>query len=44
MEQLALLRAAGCQSAQGYLFNRPAPASQLTFELPEALRQGLKAA
>ena len=44
VEQLALLRAAGCQSAQGYLFNRPAPASQLTFELPEALRQGLKAA
>jgi len=28
-EQLALLRAAGCSQAQGYLFSRPVPASEL---------------
>jgi diguanylate cyclase (GGDEF)-like protein len=31
-EQLALLRGAGCQSAQGYLFSRPVPAAALVFE------------
>jgi diguanylate cyclase (GGDEF)-like protein len=30
-EQLELVRAAGCKQAQGYLFSRPLPASQLTF-------------
>jgi diguanylate cyclase (GGDEF)-like protein len=30
VEQLEFLRAAGCQSAQGYLFSRPVPASELT--------------
>jgi diguanylate cyclase (GGDEF)-like protein len=43
-DQLAFLRAAGCQSAQGFLFNRPEPASQLTFELSDAIRQATKAA
>jgi len=30
--QLTLLRAAGCDQAQGYLFGRPCPASELGFE------------
>ncbi len=30
-EQLALVRAAGCKQAQGYLFSRPGPLSELTF-------------
>jgi EAL domain-containing protein (putative c-di-GMP-specific phosphodiesterase class I) len=30
-EQLELVRAAGCQQAQGFLFSRPQPASQLEF-------------
>jgi len=29
--QLELLRAAGCNELQGYLFGRPCPASQLSF-------------
>jgi diguanylate cyclase (GGDEF)-like protein len=44
MEQLTFLRAAGCRYAQGYLLSRPVPLSQLSFELPEALRDDLKAA
>jgi diguanylate cyclase (GGDEF)-like protein/PAS domain S-box-containing protein len=35
-EQLTLLRAAGCREAQGYLFSRPVPASELTFTPPSA--------
>jgi diguanylate cyclase (GGDEF)-like protein len=31
-EQLALLRSAGCQLAQGFLFSRPVPLSELTFD------------
>jgi EAL domain-containing protein (putative c-di-GMP-specific phosphodiesterase class I) len=30
-EQLELVRAAGCKQAQGFLFSRPLPASQLAF-------------
>jgi EAL domain-containing protein (putative c-di-GMP-specific phosphodiesterase class I) len=37
-EQFALLRSAGCQLAQGYLFSRPVPVSQLSFEGPDATR------
>ena len=43
-EQLQFLRTAGCQLAQGYLFSRPVPLSQLSFERPEALRSEVKAA
>jgi EAL domain-containing protein (putative c-di-GMP-specific phosphodiesterase class I) len=43
-EQLQFLRTAGCQLGQGYLFSRPVPLSALTFELPEALHSGVKAA
>jgi len=44
VEQLVFLRAAGCQFAQGFLFSHPVPPSELTFELPDALRRNLKAA
>jgi diguanylate cyclase (GGDEF)-like protein len=44
VEQLQFLRTAGCQLGQGYLFSRPVPLSQLTFERPEALRSEVKAA
>jgi EAL domain-containing protein (putative c-di-GMP-specific phosphodiesterase class I) len=30
-EQLELVRAAGCQQVQGFLFSQPCPASQLAF-------------
>ncbi len=43
-EQLQFLRTAGCQLGQGYLFSRPVPLSALTFDPPEALRSGVKAA
>lgn len=32
-EQLALLRAAGCTQAQGYLLGRPIPAADLSFDV-----------
>jgi len=32
-EHLALLRAAGCDQVQGYLFSRPRPLSELDFDL-----------
>jgi len=35
-EQLVFLRSAGCQLAQGYLFSRPVPLSELTFSRPDA--------
>jgi diguanylate cyclase (GGDEF)-like protein len=38
VEQFAFLRTAGCQLGQGYLFSRPVPLAQLSFEQPEALR------
>ena len=38
-EQLAILRAAGCSQAQGYLFSRPKPANELS-----AFYEGLRAA
>jgi diguanylate cyclase (GGDEF)-like protein len=43
-EQFALLRSAGCQLAQGYLFSRPVPASKLTFERPDAARAAARVA
>jgi diguanylate cyclase (GGDEF)-like protein len=43
-EQLALVRGAGCQWAQGYLFSRPLPASMLTFEAPRAARTATRVA
>jgi diguanylate cyclase (GGDEF)-like protein len=38
MEQFELVRSAGCQLAQGNLFGRPVPASELAFESPVSLR------
>jgi len=35
-EQLIAVRAAGCQSAQGYLLSRPVPASELIFDRPQS--------
>jgi diguanylate cyclase (GGDEF)-like protein len=43
-EQLAFLRSAGCQLAQGFLFSRPVPLSELTFARKDALRSGAQAA
>jgi EAL domain-containing protein (putative c-di-GMP-specific phosphodiesterase class I) len=44
VEQLALVRSAGCQSAQGYLFSRPVPAAELVFESPGAARAAARVA
>ena len=43
-EQLAFLRSAGCQLAQGFLFSRPVPLSELTFARKDALRGDAQAA
>jgi EAL domain-containing protein (putative c-di-GMP-specific phosphodiesterase class I) len=43
-EQFALLRSAGCQLAQGFLFSHPVPISRLTFDLPETVRDDARAA
>jgi EAL domain-containing protein (putative c-di-GMP-specific phosphodiesterase class I) len=43
-EQFALLRSAGCQMAQGYLFSRPVPVSKLSFERPDAAQAAARVA
>jgi EAL domain-containing protein (putative c-di-GMP-specific phosphodiesterase class I) len=43
-EQLELVRIAGCQLAQGYLFGRPVPLHELDFNASEARRSGSEAA
>ena len=43
-EQFTLVRSAGCQFAQGTLFSRPVPVSELSFERPESLRHDVRAA
>jgi diguanylate cyclase (GGDEF)-like protein len=44
LEEYALLRSAGCQLAQGYLFSRPVPITELTFERPDAARKAARVA
>jgi diguanylate cyclase (GGDEF)-like protein len=44
VEQLALLRSAGCQFAQGFLFSRPVPLAELRFESPIIAPRGVAAA
>jgi EAL domain-containing protein (putative c-di-GMP-specific phosphodiesterase class I) len=43
-EQLAFLRSAGCQLAQGYLFSRPVPLGELTFARKDAQQGDAEAA
>ena len=43
-QQFTFIRSAGCQLAQGYLFSRPVPPSELSFERPESLGDDVKAA
>ena len=44
IEQFVFLRTAGCQLAQGYLFSRPVPLSDLTFDRGPALPNDVKVA
>ena len=43
-EQLVYLRSAGFRFVQGYLFSRPVPLSELSFERPQILRGTVRAA
>jgi EAL domain-containing protein (putative c-di-GMP-specific phosphodiesterase class I) len=43
-DQLTLLRAAGCQLAQGFLFSRPVPLAELSFERSVLLLKDAQAA
>jgi diguanylate cyclase (GGDEF)-like protein len=43
-EQFELVRTAGCQLAQGYLFGRPVPLHELNFDVSDAKRSGSEAA
>ena len=42
--QLELLRGAGVDFCQGYLFGRPAPAADLDFSRPAVMKQAVAAA
>jgi EAL domain-containing protein (putative c-di-GMP-specific phosphodiesterase class I) len=44
VEQLELVRTAGCQLAQGYLFGRPVPLHQLKLDAPNTKLSGSVAA
>jgi EAL domain-containing protein (putative c-di-GMP-specific phosphodiesterase class I) len=44
MGQFVFLRTAGCQLAQGYLFSRPVPVSELTFDRVQPLQGEIKVA
>jgi diguanylate cyclase (GGDEF)-like protein/PAS domain S-box-containing protein len=43
-EQVTLLRAAGVDELQGFLFSRPCPVNKLCFEAPDTMRSDGKAA
>ena len=43
-EQLIFLRTAGCQLAQGFLFSRPVPVSDLRFDCVQPLQDDAKVA
>jgi EAL domain-containing protein (putative c-di-GMP-specific phosphodiesterase class I) len=43
-DQLMLVRAAGCTHAQGFLFGRPCPVSELDFARLAARKQKVEAA
>jgi diguanylate cyclase (GGDEF)-like protein len=43
-DQLELVRTAGCQLAQGYLFGRPVPLHELNFNAADAKQSGSEAA
>jgi EAL domain-containing protein (putative c-di-GMP-specific phosphodiesterase class I) len=43
-DQLLLVHAAGCTHAQGFLFGRPCPAAELTFDRLAGRKQQSKVA